>query len=166
MKLANLAKLGIKHVRNDFLEALYLNTKLDYTKPIVIYGIVNERCNYKCRYCEFWRMKEYQDELTIQEWKDALLSLKDYIGNYHIEFSGGEPFIKKGIIDLFEFCHEQGLKWGVTTNGSGLTDSIIKRVVAAEPFNVNISIDGHIAEIHDYARGIPGSFERITRQLL
>jgi len=165
MKLANLAQLAIKHVRNDFLEELYLNTKLDFTKPIVIYGIVNERCNYKCRYCEFWRMKEYQDELTIQEWKHALLSLKDYIGSYHIEFSGGEPFIKKGIIDLFEFCHEHGLKWGVTTNGSGFTDSIIKRVVAAEPFNINISIDGHIAEIHDYARGIPGSFERITRQL-
>ena len=58
-----------------------------------------------------------------------------------------------------------GSQWGVTTNGSALTDSIIKRLVAARPFNINISIDSHVAEVHDFSRGIAGSFERITKQL-
>lgn len=165
MKPYNLANLAYKHIRNNFLEEMYLRTGVDKTRPIVVYGGINERCNYKCRYCGFWQEKNYMEEMSIEEWKNALISLKEYIGTYHIEFSGGEPFLKKGFVDLIEFCHKNKLKWGVTTNGSSLTDPIIKRVVAAQPFNLNISIDSHIAEVHDYARGVPGSFERITRQL-
>lgn len=165
MKITNLAQLAWKHVRNDLMEELYLKTKVDNTQPIVVYGVVNERCNYKCRYCEYWRFENYKDEMTIEQWQSALLSLKEFIGSYHIEFSGGEPFIKKGFIDLLEFCHEQGINWGVTTNGSCLTESTVKRVVAARPFNINISMDGHISEIHDYARGTKGSLEKITKNL-
>ncbi len=165
MNPINLAQLAFKHMRNSLLEDAYLHTGIDKTRPIVVYGGINEICNYKCRYCEFWRLPNYMEEMSIEDWQNALISLKEYIGTYHIEFSGGEPFLKKGFVDLLEFCHKNGLKWGVTTNGSSLTDSIIKRVVAAQPFNLNISIDSHIAEVHDYARGIPGSFERITRQL-
>jgi MoaA/NifB/PqqE/SkfB family radical SAM enzyme len=165
MKVADLAQLAIKHVRNDFMEEIYLKSGIDNTRPTVVYGVVNERCNYKCRYCEYWRLENYKDEMSIEEWQQALLSLKEFIGPYHIEFSGGEPFIKKGFIDLIEFCHSNGLKWGVTTNGSCLTKENVKRVVAASPFNINISMDGHISEIHDYARGIKGSLERITTHL-
>ena len=147
------------------MESLYLKTGIDKTKPIVVYGIVNEYCNYKCRYCDFWRMPSYMNEISIEDWKNALMSLKEYIGPYHIEFSGGEPFLKEGFIDLIEFCYQNELKWGVTTNGSALTDSIIERLVAARPFNINISIDSHVAEVHDFSRGIAGSFERITKQL-
>lgn len=165
MKVGNLAQLAVKHIRSDFLEELYLKTGLETTKPIVIYGIVNQRCNSKCRYCEYWRLSEYQEEMTIEQWKNALLTLKAYIGTYHIEFSGGEPFIKKGFIDLLEFCDQQNLKWGVTTNAYCLTESVVKRVVAAHPFNINISIDAHLAEIHDYVRGVSGALEKVKKHL-
>lgn len=165
MKLANLAQVAMKHLRNEILEELYLKTGLETTKPIIIYGVINQRCNSKCRYCEYWRLSEYQEEMTIEQWKNALLSLKQYIGSYHIEFSGGEPFIKKGFVDLLEFCHEQNLKWGVTTNAYCLTEPVVKRVVAAHPFNINISIDAHIAEIHDYTRGVPGALEKVKKHL-
>lgn len=165
MKATSLASLALKHIRNDFLEELYLKTGIDNTRPIVVYGVVNEHCNYKCRYCQCWRYPEYKEEMTIEQWQNALLSLKEYIGSYHIEFTGGEPFIKKGFVDLIEFCHQQGLKWGVTTNASCLNEKTIKRVVAARPFNINISMDGHIAEVHDYARGIKGSLQKITGNL-
>lgn len=162
MKVATLAQLAWKHVRNDVMEELYLKSGLEATHPTVFYGVVNERCNYKCRYCEYWRLPNYKDEMSIGQWQDALLSLKDYIGSFHIEFSGGEPFIKKGFVDLLEFCHKNGIQWGVTTNGSCLTEEVVKKVVAARPFNMNISMDGHISEIHDYARGIKGSLDKIT----
>ena len=165
MSVAPFARLALKHVRNTFAETLYLNNVADVTRPTVVYGIVNERCNYKCRYCEFWRLKQYKDEMTIEEWQRALLSLKEFLGKYHVEFSGGEPFIKKGFVDLIEFCHAEGISWGVTTNGSALNEKTIRRVVAAKPFNINISMDSHQAEVHNYARGIEQSLEKITRGL-
>lgn len=165
MRFGQLAGLAVKHVRNAFAEELYLRTHKDITRPIVVYGMVNEWCNYKCRYCEYWRLPNYREEMTIEEWQNALGSLKDFIGPYHIEFSGGEPYIKKGFLDLLRFCHNKGINWGVTTNGSAFTEKIVRDTVAASPFNVNMSMDSHRADVHDYARGIDGSLERITKGL-
>ncbi len=165
MNIANLSNLGLQHIKNRALEKVFFLTKIDATKPIHIYGVINERCNYKCRYCAYWRLEKYKDELSIEQWKDALISLKNFLGQFHIEFSGGEPFIKKGFVDLLEFCFKNNIQWGVTTNGSALTSPIIKRIVAANPLNINISIDSADPDVHDYARGISGSHARITRQL-
>ena len=165
MKIANLAQLALKHVRNEVMEELYLRAGIEGTRPTVFYGVVNERCNYRCRYCEYWRLENYKDEMSIEEWHKALLSIKEFVGSFHIEFSGGEPFIKKGFVDLIEFCHQNNIQWGVTTNGSCLTPETIKRVVAARPFNINMSMDGHDPEVHNYARGIKGSLEKITGHL-
>ena len=77
-----------------------LRTGHDYTKPVTFYGLVNERCNVKCRYCEYWRLKHYVNEMTIEEWQTALTSIKDFVGQFSINFSGGEPFEKPGFIRL------------------------------------------------------------------
>ena len=74
MSTANtLGRLALKHARNAVAESMYLKGLGDVTRPTTVYGIVNERCNYKCRYCEFWRMKEYQDEMSIDQWKEPRL---------------------------------------------------------------------------------------------
>ena len=165
MQLASLGRLALKHTRNAFAEELYISSGRDITRPVAVYAIVNERCNYKCRYCEYWRLPNYVEEMTAEEWTDALLSLKEFIGSYHVEFSGGEPFIKKGFLNICRACHENGIKWGVTTNGSAFSEKIVKQVVALKPFNVNMSMDSHLPEIHNYARGIEGSLEKITTGL-
>jgi MoaA/NifB/PqqE/SkfB family radical SAM enzyme len=166
MELVGLGVMAINHGRNALAEELYLHTAIDRTKPVTIQGIVNEICNYKCRYCEFWRLPQYRPEMSIEEWKKALLDLKEFRGTYHIEFSGGEPYLKKGFIELLEFCHAQGLQWGVTTNGSAfMSDKIVRATLAARPFNINISIDSKRPEIHDYSRGIEGSLSRVLQGL-
>jgi radical SAM protein with 4Fe4S-binding SPASM domain len=161
MKINTLSKLAYKHAQSAFQEEVYLKTKVDMTRPVKIYGIINERCNFKCRYCEYWRLEHYQDELPIDEWKSGLASLKDFLGSYHIEFSGGEPFIKKGFLDLLEWCHEQNITFGVTTNGSALKPKIITRFLETHPFNMNVSVDSNNPEIHDHMRGIPGSLKHL-----
>ena len=162
-KIADIARLAASHVANAAAEELYLKTGADFTRPVAIYGVVNERCNYKCLYCEYWRLPKYADEMSIAEWHSALSSLKDFLGKYHIEFSGGEPFIKPRFIEIPEFCDRNGIEWGVTTNGSAFgSDAVVRRTVAARPFNVNISVDSHEAGVHDRSRGIDGSHARLT----
>ena len=69
MELSRLSTLAWKHTRNAVAEEAYLHTGYDGTKPVTFYGLVNERCNVKCRYCEYWRLKHYVPEMTIDEWK-------------------------------------------------------------------------------------------------
>ncbi|HZK81910.1 MAG TPA: radical SAM protein [Humisphaera sp.] len=163
MKMQTLGRLAVKHIRNTVAEEVYIKTGKDFTRPVSVYAIVNERCNYKCKYCEYWRLPNYVDEMTTEEWTNALVSLKEFIGPYHVEFSGGEPYIKKGFLDICKACHDNGINWGVTTNGSAFSERIINQTLDLKPFNINMSMDSHIAEIHNYARGIEGSLEKITK---
>lgn len=163
MRLTELGPVALQHARNAVAEEIYLRTGRDFTRPVAIHAVVNEICNYKCRYCEFWRMPTYRPEMSIPEWRKALLDLRDFLGSYHVEFSGGEPYLKKGFLELPEFCHQNGVKWGVTTNGSAYSSrKVVDATVAARPLNVNISIDSMRAETHDYSRGIKGSLERLV----
>jgi radical SAM protein with 4Fe4S-binding SPASM domain len=152
MEITHLIKLATRHITQTIPENLYLKTGYDLTKPLAIQGVINERCNYKCRYCKFWRLEQYRDEMTIAQWQAALLSLKKFIGSYTIQFNGGEPFIKKGFVDLLEFCHSKRIDWGVTTNGSMFDRQ-----------NIDISVDSADPNIHDFVRGIPGSLQKIER---
>jgi MoaA/NifB/PqqE/SkfB family radical SAM enzyme len=162
MEILELASLGWKHTVSAFAEELYLKTGVDSTRPVTFYGLVNERCNVKCRYCEYWRLPNYSQEMTIAEWEKALLSVKEFVGNFSINFSGGEPLIKPGFIDLLGWCRDNGIKAGVTTNGSALTRANAERIVAAHPFNVNVSVDAPSAQVHDYLRGSPGLFAKLS----
>ena len=161
MDALTLSRLGLKHTQSAVAESLRINTGFDITKPVTFYGIVNERCNVKCRQCEYWRLKEYKDEMTIEEWQNALLSIKEFVGEFSMNFSGGEPYIKKGFLDLLAFGNKNGIHCGVTTNGYCMTKENAAKTVAAHPFNVNMSLDGHNAELHDYLRGQPGLFDRL-----
>jgi MoaA/NifB/PqqE/SkfB family radical SAM enzyme len=161
MKLSTLAQAAIRHSAHAFSEELYLKAGVDTTKPLAIQGFVNERCNYKCLYCDFWRQSAYV-EMTIPEWCQALQSLKEFIGYYVIQFAGGEPFVKKGFLDLLRFCHLQGIGWGVITNGSVFSPATVRSVIESGPTNIDISVDAASAQIHDQARGVPGSLAKIT----
>ncbi len=162
MKPSTLARLALKHTYNHFAEELYLHTGKDVTKPVTFYGLVNERCNVKCRYCEYWRLPQYKDEMSIEEWQSALLSIKEFVGTFSISYSGGEPFIKPGFLDLMMFCHKNGIHAGVTTNGSALNKKNAAKLVASHPWNLNVSVDAPIAELHDYLRGWPGLFRKLS----
>jgi MoaA/NifB/PqqE/SkfB family radical SAM enzyme len=162
MNVASLAGLALKHTYTHFAEEVYIHSGKDITKPITFYGLVNERCNVKCRYCEYWRLPKYKDEMTIEEWQKALLSIKDFVGKFSISFSGGEPFIKPGFLDLIEFCGKNGIHAGTTTNGSALNKKNAARYVSARPWNLNVSVDAPFAELHDYLRGWPGLFQKLS----
>lgn len=165
MDVGVLARTALRQFEGSATEALYLKTGIDTTLPTTIKASINERCNYKCHYCAFWQQSAYVDEMSIEDWQRALLSLKELIGPYVIQFSGGEPFIKKGFVDLLEFCGEHQISWGVITNGSAFSSKIVTRVVEARPCNIDISLDAPDAELNDFVRGAPGSFLKINKAI-
>jgi len=163
MNFSELATMGVQHIRNTAAETLYIKAGIDITRPVTFHALVNERCNCKCRHCEYWRQSEYVQEMSIEEWQQALLSIKTFAGRYAINFSGGEPLMKKGFIDLLRFCRDNDILAGVTTNGALLNEKNVKAIVAAKPFNLNISCDSHEPGVHDYFRGMNGLFGRIEK---
>ena len=167
MRFANLGQLARKHLISSVTEEVYLRSGVDRTRPTAIHAMVTYRCNSRCRYCAFWSDAKYesQDEMSIEQWKAALASLKEFIGGFFVELSGGEPLMKEDFIELPRFCHASGISWGITTNGLGLNEQRAEQLVACRPFNTNLSVEATDPKIHDDLRGISGAFARTVRAI-
>lgn len=166
MKATLLLSSGSQRVLGAAKEFVYLQTGLDRTTPVAIRGILTERCNYRCQSCGCWRKDDHGIELTPEQWQGALASLRAFIGGYCIQFSGGEPFVYRGLLGILQWCAANGVRWGMITNGSAITADNARQLIAADPQNIDVSVDGATSAVHDLSRGVAGSLERIERSVV
>jgi MoaA/NifB/PqqE/SkfB family radical SAM enzyme len=118
---------------------------------------ITNRCNYSCSYCIFSAQKKpIEGELTTSEVKSALDGLKEN-GFTYIKFSGGEPFVRKDIMEIISYASEIGFKSDLSTNASLITKERADALSKLDLGMVHVSVDGPTKEIHESARG-PGSY--------
>lgn len=142
------------------------NEKIDYEKdwapPSMVYWDITSECNLRCIHCYNFSGLPHENELSAEEIKRKLEEMS-VIGVENITFSGGEPLIRK---DFFEIAnHAISLKFksvGIATNAT-LIDREIARKLKLSDLDVQVSIDGDVAVIHDTMRGMKGAFDRATR---
>lgn len=104
---------------------------------------VTDRCNLNCRYCAPFTPDhlDRQDLLTFEEiYRIAAIGTK--LGINKIRLTGGEPLVRKGIVEFIERLCELGtLKdLALTTNGTLLAD-MGQQLKNAGLQRVNISLD-------------------------
>jgi molybdenum cofactor biosynthesis enzyme MoaA len=153
---------GIRRVVQELREAVYLSTGADLTKPQTIGVVLTERCNYRCLSCGCWRKQDDADEMSLEQWIAAFTDVREFVGDFSVQFGGGEPFVFKPFLDLIAWCRTTGISWSMITNGSAFSPKNAQRVADAQPIAVNISVDGATAAVHDHSRGVAGSLRTIT----
>lgn len=106
---------------------------------------VTDRCNFRCRYCipstpysviEHQRIARYEEILKITQ-------LACDLGITKVRITGGEPFVRKGILDFIdEMCQIKSLEdISITTNGALLTPEKIDRLINMGIKRLNFSLD-------------------------
>jgi radical SAM protein with 4Fe4S-binding SPASM domain len=78
-----------------------------------------------------------------------------------INFTGGEPFLYKGLWDVITHARKSGYKVAILTNGCLITEEDARKASAIGIADIQISLEGP-PEIHDSIRG-PGSFAAATK---
>jgi len=127
-------------------------------KPIVVWNITR-RCNLKCLHCYSQSEdKEYENELTTEECKKVIDNLAEFEVPV-ILFSGGEPLLRKDIVELASYAVEKGIRAVISTNGTLITEAIAKELKDANISYVGISIDG-MERVNDKFRGVKGAFQK------
>lgn len=160
----NQISVGINRVAEQPRKYSYLATqKSRLLRPTRIYGLLNERCNCRCLMCGHWQNENKSEEMTADQWKRALGGLRDFVGPFHINFSGGEPFLRKDIYEIFEFLHERDCLFGVCTNGGPLSKKGARRLCEMRLLNYNTSLDGVQPETHNYLRGRKRAYDWVIR---
>ena len=115
------------------------------------------RCNLNCFGC-YSGSYPTEEELSF-EVMDRLVGECKEMGIYLVIITGGEPFLRKDLFDLFE--KHQDTIFQVYTNGTLIDEKMVERFVALGNVVPAISIEG-LREENDARRG-KGHFDRVVR---
>jgi len=127
-------------------------------KPVVVWN-VTRRCNLKCVHCySHSEDRVYRGELSSDEGCRLIDDLARF-GSPVVLFSGGEPLIRRDILDLIRYATEKNLRAVVSTNGTLITKSVARKLQEIGLSYVGISLDG-LEQVHDAFRGVRGAFSR------
>lgn len=120
-------------------------------------------CNLKCFMCDFWHRKRV-GELSTEAWFAVLDDLAG-MDCRKVQLSGGEPFMRKDLLELVKRAHDHGMRVNLTTNGTLLRKDTLKPMLKLPIRNITVSVDGPVGHVHDAVRGQPGAFKR-TRSFI
>ncbi len=133
-------------------------------KPTSIYVALTSRCDARCAMCDMWR-RDPIEELPTDDWTRVLLQMRRWLGPYHVNFNGGEAYLRGDFVSILRFCNDNGILAGFITNGLHIDREMARETVKADPFNVSISLDGTRARTHDALRGRRGAFDKVMECL-
>jgi len=91
---------------------------------------------------------------------NVVKALTDWLGSFRLTITGGEPFMKAGILDFLEFCTKLGLPTVVITNGFCFNSKNLHRLVSMRLAQVVVSIDSLDPDVHNKIRGLPNAYQR------
>lgn len=105
---------------------------------------VTDRCNFRCKYCmgdDGVDLLKHEDILSYEEINEIAEICADF-GIKKIRVTGGEPFARRGLLNLFEMLTKiDGIKdIGITTNGSEVYDKL-DRLKELGIKRINFSLD-------------------------
>lgn len=105
---------------------------------------VTDRCNFRCAYCmppDGVKLLDHADILAYEEILYLIRVFNKY-GVNKIRLTGGEPLVRKGIVDFIRAISSLGIiaDLSLTTNGSLLAD-MAEDLKAAGLHRVNVSLD-------------------------
>ena len=158
-------------VAEAVVDEIAINNNSMIPGSITIQWHITERCNYRCKHCY---QDSYQDPgLDWQGLLAAYSKIEDFVAQFetshkrikaHINFTGGEPFIKQEFLDLLEVVSRNRVfSFGILSNGSLLPQSGLSRLKSFHPAFIQISLDGD-EPIHDSIRG-KGSYQEVIKAI-
>jgi cyclic pyranopterin phosphate synthase len=126
---------------------------------------ITDRCNYKCVYCRTGEVGAQYPELGIAEYV-RLIRLFVGLGITKLRLTGGEPLLRRGLVELLEELSRMHtlagdpLDLALTTNGD-LLDSLAQPLKRAGLDRVTVSMDAVEEPTFERITRVPGSFKRV-----
>ena len=123
--------------------------------PVGLLAELTYRCPLACGYCSNpLNLAGYADELTTGEWRRVLVEAGD-LGVLQCHLSGGEPLLRRDLVEIVATAHSLGLYTNLVTSGLGLSRPRAEQLRAAGLDHVQVSIQADDPALSDRIAGIP-----------
>lgn len=106
--------------------------------------------------CNVWKTpcKELSTENIFK-----IIDRLDILGIAHIQLTGGEPFLREDIVDIYRYAKQKGISVYISTNGT-LPLSVYKKVILSPVNDIGVSLHSINANIQERINGVRGSWKK------
>ncbi len=113
----------------NILKLIKIFRRMRARKPTFVSFNVSDRCNEACPMCAVWR--EPGPDLPLPEMERIFTDLRRF-GLDVVEVSGGEPFLRPDIFEVFSLLDRLGFLYTTTTNGTVASAAMLDRLRRAK----------------------------------
>jgi radical SAM protein len=138
----------------------YFEVDFDRT-PFTLAWEVTRACALACVHCRAEAQPRRDPrELTTDEGRRLIDQVVE-LGRPILVLTGGDPFMRRDIVDLAAYAVERGLRTALSPSATRrVTRAALQRLRDIGVSMIHLSLDGATAEVHDAFRGVHGSFGR------
>ena len=111
---------------------------------------ITNRCNLRCSYC-YAEANTSRSELSTEQWVDILEGMHRH-GLRAALFSGGEPFLHRGFMEIVQWSADRFVI-EINTNGTRITPGVAEALSRIPIKLVQVSLDSVAEHYHDSVRG-------------
>ncbi|MBN2529683.1 MAG: radical SAM protein [Deltaproteobacteria bacterium] len=122
------------------------------------------KCNLRCKHCGSRAGKARDNELTIDEIRQMFSELKS-LGMEWVTISGGEPTCREDWPEIIEAATRVGIRAGMITNAVVMDRDAVRTAKRKGLSGIGLSLDGGVAQTHDFIRGRIGHFRQLTQTM-
>lgn len=142
------------YIIKAFVFAKFLNQRI----PFYVSWELTKKCNYKCKFCYSWQIKN-ETEMSLRQIKKGIDTLKK-INIKLIHLTGGEPLLHPDIDKIIQYINDKKMLVSMSSNGAFVPSHITTLKTLK---NLSISIDGPEI-IHNSIRGV-GAYQKALAAL-
>jgi len=125
------------------------------------------RCNLNCIHCGSDCKKDSSvKDMPIEDFLRALDEVTPIISpnTTMIVLTGGEAILRKDISEIGQELYNRGFPWGVVSNGMGMDDAMLTKLIESGIRALTISLDG-LEESHNWLRANKNSFKNAVNAI-
>ncbi len=141
---------------------------MDFARPYVVSWNLTYRCNLACEHCyldagpkALVGTENFADrsELGTEECFRVIDELAAFAPECLTILTGGEPLLRRDILEIVQRAAERELWVVVGTNGVRITENVARRLAEAGARGLSLSLDALDPDRHDGFRKVRGAWQ-------
>ena len=138
-----------------------------FTRPYVVSWNLTYRCNLACEHCyldagatPLVGTENFADrsELGTEDCFRVIDEIAAFAPECLTILTGGEPLLRRDILEIVRRAAERGLWVVVGTNGVRITENLARRLAEAGARGLSLSLDALDPDRHDHFRRVRGAW--------
>ena len=167
--LMNATSPAVSRVEGPALSEQAISPRAEgFARPYVISWNLTYRCNLACEHCyldagpkPLVGTENFADrsELGTEECFKVIDDIAGFAPECLTILTGGEPLLRRDILEIVRRASERGLWVVVGTNGVRITENVAQRLAEAGAKGLSLSLDALEPDRHDRFRMVRGAWQ-------